>query len=212
MLPWKVNAWHALSMKTKPTHCFLWRGEEVNAALSWCWGGITCQQCVTNTHHSGCEQHCLGMNNAFPRDPAVPLTSGPLQLHAQNEVCGDTCTARGGDYAALSMLLSQIFPPCRCMGSTRSLPRRSGREMIMYHGTRRSLGRICAGRNLPSSLALSLLQPGSNLLMGFTSSSSWAVLVALLEDRMRAANFCLVLCGFMLPWTGNLGNLAISCW
>lgn len=136
---------------------------------------------------------------SFPQHPAAPLTSGPLQLPAQNEVCGDTCTARGGDYAALPVLLSQIFPPCRCVGSIHGLARRSGREMLMCHGTPRSLG-----RNLPSSLPLSLLQPGSNLLMGFTSSSSWAVLVALLEDGMRVANSCLVPCGCVLPRTGNL--------
>lgn len=131
---------------------------------------MTCQQCVTDAHRAWCEQHCWGTDNAFPQEPT--LTSGLLQLHAQNEVCGDTCTARGGDYVAPSELLSQIFAPCRCAGSTRGLARRSGQEMIMCHGTRRSLGRICAGRNLPSSLALSLLQPGSNLLMGFMSSSS----------------------------------------
>lgn len=66
-LPWKVNAWHALSRGAKPTHCFLWHAGEVNAAdPSWCWGRVTCQQCMTDTHCSGCEQHCLAMSSILP--------------------------------------------------------------------------------------------------------------------------------------------------
>lgn len=46
-LPWEVNAWHAPSTKTKPTHCFPWRGEEVSAApadaeAGWQGDRVTC--------------------------------------------------------------------------------------------------------------------------------------------------------------------------
>lgn len=78
-LPWEVNAWHAPSTKTKPTHCFPWRGEEVNAAPADAeagWQGDV-SPCVTGTRCSGWEQRCSGWRAPSPR---IPLRRWHLAL------------------------------------------------------------------------------------------------------------------------------------
>lgn len=147
-------------------HCVAWRLMQLSSDVEALWRVSS----VWPIHGSGFKQHCLGANNTFPQESAAQLTSGPLQFHAQNEVSGDTEKRREMTLQPFPCSFADISTVSRYVGFICSLPRRSGRETIMRHGTRRSPGRSCSSENLPSSLAPSLLQPGGNLLMGFITS------------------------------------------